>query len=80
MRVTTKGQVTIPREVREALGIFPGTEVDFLVRGDSATLVKTKPKRGGSSRGERAVALLAGSATDKRLTTDEILSLTRGDD
>jgi AbrB family looped-hinge helix DNA binding protein len=80
MRVTTKGQVTIPQEVRERLGIFPGTEVEFVVHGDSAKLVKTKPKNGRLSRGERAVALLVGSATDKSMTTDQILSLTRGDD
>jgi AbrB family looped-hinge helix DNA binding protein len=30
MRVTTKGQVTIPRDVREALGISPETEIEFL--------------------------------------------------
>jgi len=83
MRVTTKGQVTIPIEVREKLGIFPGSEVDFTVRGDSATLKKRKGKKhGGMTRGELAVAALAGSATDRSLglTTDDILRLTRGDD
>jgi AbrB family looped-hinge helix DNA binding protein len=81
MRVTTKGQVTIPIEIREKLGIFPGTEVEFILRNDSATLKKRKTnKKGYMSRGARAVALLAGSATDKRLTTDEILALTRGTD
>lgn len=83
MRVTTKGQVTIPIEVREKLGIFPGTEVEFVVTGDSATLKKRKAtKKGGLSRGQLAVAALAGSATDRSLglTTDDILRLTRGDD
>lgn len=81
MRVTTKGQVTIPIDVREKLGIRPGSEVDFIVRGDSATLKKRKSNRDDHmSRGARAVALLAGSATDKGLTTDEILALTRGTD
>lgn len=81
MRVTTKGQVTIPIEVREKLGIFPGTEVEFVVRGDSVKLVKTRSKKKGRmTRGERAVALLAGKATDKSLTTDQIMALTRGDD
>ena len=80
MRVTTKGQVTIPIEVREKLGIFPGTEVQFIVRGDSATMIKSGASKGRMSRGERAVALLAGKATDKSMTTDEILKLTRGDD
>ena len=38
MRVTSKGQVTIPIEVREKLGIFPNTEVEFEVRGNAARL------------------------------------------
>lgn len=80
MLVTTKGQVTIPIEVREELGIFPGTEVDIVARNGKAEIVKTKPKRNKLSRGKRAVTLLKGKATDKRMTTDEILSLTRGDD
>ncbi len=80
MRVTTKGQVTIPQDVRKSLGIFPGTEVEFVLDGNSANLIKTKPINGHISRGERAVALLAGSATDTRFTTDEILAMTRGED
>lgn len=83
MRVTTKGQVTIPIEVREKLGIFPGTEVEFEVHGDSATLKKRKRgKKSGLSRGELAVAALVGAATDRSLglTTDDILRLTRGED
>ncbi len=80
MRVTTKGQVTIPRHVRERLGIFAGTEVEFILKDESASLVKTGVRNGYVSRGERAVALLAGSATDKGFTTDEILAMTRGED
>ncbi|MCK5240810.1 AbrB/MazE/SpoVT family DNA-binding domain-containing protein [bacterium] len=38
MRVTTKGQVTIPKNVREALGIIPETEIDF--REDNGKLLK----------------------------------------
>jgi AbrB family looped-hinge helix DNA binding protein len=40
MRVTSKGQVTIPVEVRERAGLLPGTEVAFEVDGDSVRLVK----------------------------------------
>lgn len=83
MRVTTKGQVTIPIEIREKLGIVPGSEVDFTLRNDSATMKRRKGnKKGGMTRGELAVAALAGTATDRSLglTTDDILRLTRGDD
>jgi len=79
MRVTTKGQVTIPQEIREKLRIFPGTEVEFVVHGDSAKLVKAKNKKGKRSRGEEIVARLTGKGTANRdLTTDEILALMRG--
>lgn len=79
MRVTTKGQVTIPQEVREKLGILPGTEVDFVLNGNSASLVKTKKKNGNLSRGERIVARAAGKGTaNTDLSTDQILAWTRG--
>ena len=79
MRVTTKGQVTIPIEVREKLGIFPGTEVAFVVRGNSARLVKGKKKKGAMSRGERIVANAVGKGTaNLDLSTDQIMALTRG--
>lgn len=77
MKVTTKGQVTIPIEVRQALGIFPGTEVEFVVKGTSAKLVKAKRKNGGLTRGEKAVAHLKGRGSGT-MTTDEIMELMRG--
>jgi AbrB family looped-hinge helix DNA binding protein len=79
MRVTTKGQVTIPLEVREKLGIFPGTEVDFVVHGDSAKLVKAKSKNGKRSRGEKIVERIRGKGSaNLELTTDQLMELTRG--
>lgn len=42
-RVTTKGQVTIPKEIREALGIEPGDEVDFEQVGSEYRLQKRAP-------------------------------------
>lgn len=79
MRVTTKGQVTIPQEVREKLGIFPGTEVDFVIRGDSAKLVKAKSKNGKPSRGEKIVDRIRGKGSvNLDLTTDQLMALTRG--
>ncbi len=77
MRVTTKGQVTIPIEVREKLGIFPGTEVDFVVKGNSASLIKSKRKPGKRTRGEEIVAHLKGRGSGT-MTTDEIMRLMRG--
>lgn len=80
MRVTTKGQVTIPQEIREKLGIFPGTEVEFVIHGKFVGIEKkTKRKNGKPSRGEEIVARIVGSGTaNLEMTTDEIMALTRG--
>ncbi len=74
MRVTSKGQVTIPLEVRERLGLHPHTEVAFEVVGKTARIRKA---RGGGGRGTKLLARLKGRGTG-RLSTDEILALTRG--
>lgn len=75
MRITSKGQVTIPIEIREKLGLLANTEVEFEIRG---TAVQMRRARGGSrSRGKAIVAHLRGRTTSG-LTTDEIMALTRG--
>jgi AbrB family looped-hinge helix DNA binding protein len=75
MRVTSKGQVTIPIEVREKLGIVPYTEVDFEVHGNAVRLVKAQMKH-ASGRGANVVTRLRGTASVK-MSTDQILALTR---
>jgi AbrB family looped-hinge helix DNA binding protein len=73
MRLTTKGQVTIPQDIRERLGLLPHTEVEFAVEGDAVTIRKAPQSR---RRGRDLVARMRGRAAT-RLTTDEILALTR---
>jgi AbrB family looped-hinge helix DNA binding protein len=74
MRVTSKGQVTIPIEVRQKAGLLPNTEVEFVVRGNTVIVKKTgKTPR----RGPRLLTVMRGKAT-ARLSTDEIMALTRG--
>ena len=46
MRITTKGQVTIPVEIRERAGLLPNTEVEFAMDGDVVTIKCTKQKDG----------------------------------
>jgi AbrB family looped-hinge helix DNA binding protein len=75
MRITTKGQVTIPADIRERLGLLPNTEVSFETDGDTVTIRKAG---GANRRGQRIVEHLRGRATT-RLTTDEIMALTRGE-
>jgi AbrB family looped-hinge helix DNA binding protein len=75
MRVTSKGQVTIPIEIRESLGMLPETEVDFVVDGKGVRIVRrSTATRDG--RGASIVRRLRGTGT-VRMTTDEILALTR---
>jgi AbrB family looped-hinge helix DNA binding protein len=74
MRLTSKGQVTIPQEFREALGLMPHSEVEFELDGDAVRIRKAR-KPGG--RGETIVTRMRGTATG-RLTTDAIMKLTRG--
>ena len=74
MRITSKGQVTIPIEIREKLGLLPNTEVEFQVVGDAVRIKKAQKTR---RRGTLIVDHLRGRATT-RMSTDEILALTRG--
>ena len=71
MRVTTKGQVTIPRSIREKLGIIPETDIDFQEDHGRFYIVKTtKPKSSSKLKKFRGIA-------SSKMTTDEILNLTR---
>ena len=76
MKVTSKGQVTIPIELRERLGLLPETEVDFELDGD-AVRIRRASRPGGGARGAAIIAHLRGRGT-VRMSTDEILALTRG--
>ena len=73
MRITSKGQVTIPIELREETGLLPGTEVDFSRDGDAVRLTRAKHAHG---RGSGIVERLRGRATTG-LSTEEIMALTR---
>ena len=75
MRITSKGQVTIPIELRDRFGLLPNTEVDFEPTEEGVLLKKA---RGPRRRGRALVEHLRGRAT-RKLTTDEILALTRGE-
>jgi AbrB family looped-hinge helix DNA binding protein len=75
MRVTSKGQVTIPIEIRQKLGLVPESEVEFKLEGNSARLTKV-PARTARSRGAALVQRLRGTG-DIKMSTDEILALTR---
>jgi len=73
MRVTTKGQVTIPQDIREKMEITPSTEVDFVEKNGKVYLIKLEEGKSvyRKFRKLRGVANVS-------MTTDEIMSLTRG--
>ena len=74
-RVTSKGQVTIPKTVRDRLGIKPGSRVAFEMAADGKIIIF---KVGGKPRKSRFEALIGSAGPG--MTTDEIMALTRGDD
>lgn len=75
MRVTTKGQVTIPIEMREKLGLLPNSEVEFEIVGDS---VRIRKARGTKSRGQRLLELMR-RAPRPKMSTEKLMALTRGE-
>ena len=75
MRITSKGQVTIPQEMRERLGLLPYSEVEFELDGDSVRIRKARHR---GTRGAALIARMRGTATS-RMRTDQILKLTRGE-
>ena len=77
MRITSKGQVTIPADIREKAGLFPHTDVEFEFDGNVTQIVPSKAAV-NQGRGGRLVEHLRGKG-DVAMSTDEIMALTRAD-
>jgi AbrB family looped-hinge helix DNA binding protein len=77
MRITAKGQVTIPQDVRERAGLMPGTDVVFEIEDGVVRLVKATTGAARKTRGQKLVEGLRGRG-DFKMTTDEVLALMRG--
>lgn len=76
MRITSKGQVTIPQDIRRRAGLAAHMEVEFGIEGGKVVLRKAAKQK---SRGALAVERLRRARPRTRLSTDEILALTRGE-
>ena len=74
MRITSKGQVTIPADIRERAGLLPHTEVEFEFDGKVVRVFQIN----GRGRGARVAGHLRGRG-DVALSTEAIMALTRGD-
>lgn len=77
MRVTTKGQVTIPQAIREEAGLLPNTEVEFVFDGELVYLIRADAPR-KPTRGARVVEHLRRHGTSFTMSTEELMALTRG--
>lgn len=75
MRITSKGQVTIPISIREKLGFLPNSEVEFEIEGETLRLRRVNT---GNQRGEKLISRLRGKATVD-MSTEEIMAMTRGE-
>ena len=76
MRISSRGQVTIPQDIRERFGFLPHTEVEFVEEADAVMLHKSK----GSNRQAREWIRRYRGSLKGCLTTDELMRLTRGED
>lgn len=76
MRMTSKGQVTIPQHIREAAGFRPGVELDFVMDDAGVVRVRRHPDQPEDPALKTAIDRLRGAATI-RMTTEEIMALTR---
>ncbi len=73
MQITSKGQVTIPHDIRDRCGFLPHTEVQFVVEKGRVYIEKMS---GAQTRGKQLIDTMRNKATVS-MTTDEIMALTR---
>ena len=69
MNITTKGQVTIPKKIREKYGLNTGMDVEFIDDGNTVRVVK----KGGRSPFDRVYGILR-----SKKDTDAVLEALRG--
>jgi AbrB family looped-hinge helix DNA binding protein len=82
MRVTSKGQVTIPRHIRQRRGLGPGTEVEFLEKGGEVVVTKSRARGKVSRRADDDFAAYlerVRGIVDLGMTSDEFMQLLRGE-
>ncbi len=72
MKITSKGQITIPQHIREKFGFLPNCEVQFVISGNQVIIIKQDEK----SRGRDLIRHMQGKG-DIKMSTDEIMELVR---
>lgn len=79
MVLNSKGQLTIPADLRDKYGLHPGDEVEVVEVGGTLQIVR---REGAESRGQRLARRLRNTATGHDvagMSTDEIMALLRGE-
>lgn len=78
--LTSKGQVTIPKRIRDEMQLLPGTPVEFSVNAaGEVVLHRPRPARGPLRRGHDRFEAVRGRA-DVHWRTDDLMKLLRADD
>jgi antitoxin PrlF len=78
--LTSKGQVTIPKRIRDELQLLPGTAVEFSVNRDGEVVLhRPRPSKGARPARKDRFDAVRGRA-DVRWRTDELMKLLRADD
>lgn len=78
--VTTKGQVTIPKQLRDYLGLEPGSRVDFDYTADGQVVIRPVKQEKKSKQKPSRFAALRGTGKGLGMSTDEYMNLIRGYD
>lgn len=79
MKITSKGQVTIPQDIREKAGLLPHGEVEFVLRDNGEVVIRPVPvKTGGVREAFERVRGSANAAPFKDMSTDEFMNFLRG--
>jgi AbrB family looped-hinge helix DNA binding protein len=74
MRITSKGQVTIPQAIREKLGLHPNTEVEFTIESGRAVL---RPARGAAAKRARLIVDRLKQGPKMTMSSKQLLALLR---
>ena len=84
MHVTDKGQVTLPKHIRDAAGVLPGSEVEFALEAGRIVITKVssgmKTDRRSRLRAAGAKVRQSFDPQFRRMGADEIMAFLRPDD